>query len=78
MPITNAGIMDDFTNNSVSFKNKQKTMGETEADSTKNVEIMVPLKCLNNFWPLINCEINLILTCFANCVISDAINLTGY
>ena len=35
---------------------------------------MVPLKYLNNFWrilemPLINCEINLILTWSANCVI---------
>ena len=39
-----------------------------------NVEIMVPLKILSNFWrtlemPLINCEIELILTCSANCVI---------
>ena len=38
---------------------------------------MVPLKCLNNFWrnlqvPLINCEINLILTWSANCFIIDA------
>ena len=35
--------------------------------NTKNVEIIVPLKYLSNFWrtlemPLINCEINLILT----------------
>ena len=35
---------------------------------------MVPLKYLSNFWrmlemPLINCEINLILTWPANCVI---------
>ena len=34
---------------------------------------MVPLKCLNKFWrtlemPLINCEINLILTWSTNCV----------
>ena len=38
---------------------------------------MVPLKYLSNFWrtlgmPLINCEINLILTWSANCVISNA------
>ena len=43
-------------------------------DGTKGVEIMVPLKYLSNFWrtlemPLINCEINLILTWSANCVI---------
>ena len=35
---------------------------------------MVPLKYLSNFWrtremPLINCEVNLILLWFANCVI---------
>ena len=40
----------------------------------KNVEIMIPLKYLSNFWrtletPLINCEINLILTWSTNCVI---------
>ena len=38
---------------------------------------MVPLKYLSNFWrtlemPLINCEINLILTWCANCFIIDA------
>ena len=36
--------------------------------------LMVPLKHLSNFWrtleiPLINCEVNLILTWSANCVI---------
>ena len=40
----------------------------------KNAEIIVPLKYLSNFWrtlemPLINCEINLILTWSTNCVI---------
>ena len=48
--------------------------GQTVDDGTKNVEIMVPLKYLSNFWrtlemPLINCEINLILTWSTNCVI---------
>ena len=48
--------------------------GQTRDDGTKNVEIMVPLKYLGNFWrtlgmPLINCEINLILTWSTNCVI---------
>ena len=38
---------------------------------------MVSLKYLSNFWrtfemPLINCEIDLILTCSENCVISNA------
>ena len=38
---------------------------------------MVPLKYLNNFWrtlemPLINCEVNLILTWSASCVIANS------
>ena len=47
----------------------------------ENVEIMVPLKYLSNFWrtlemPLINCEVELILTWSSNCVIiyTDAAN----
>ena len=48
--------------------------GQTGDNGTKNVEIMVPLKYVSNFWstlemPLINCEINLILTWNASCVI---------
>ena len=51
-----------------------KMTGQTENDGTKSVEIMVPLKSLSNFWrtlemPLINCEINLILTWSGNYVI---------
>ena len=43
------------------------------------VEIMVPLKYLNSLWrtlemPLVNCEMNLILTCSANCVIVSTNN----
>ena len=46
---------------------KVKFTGQTGYNGTKNVEIMVPLKYLSNFWrtlemPLINCEVNLILT----------------
>ena len=48
--------------------------GQTGDDGTKNVEIMVPLSYLTVLWrilelPLINCEVNLILTWSANCVI---------
>ena len=48
--------------------------GQTENGGTKNVEIMVPLKYLSNFWrtldmPLINCKVNLILTWSRNRVI---------
>ena len=46
-----------------SFKFKAKITGRTGNNGTKDVEIMVPLKYLSNFWstlemPLINCEIS--------------------
>ena len=64
-------------NNSASFKFKIKIAGRTGNDGTKDVKIMMPLKYLSNFWrtlemPLIDCEINLILTWSANCFIIDA------
>ena len=51
--------------------------GQTGDNGTKEVEIIVPLKYLSNFWrnlkiPLIYCEINLILTWSANCVMAYA------
>ena len=54
---------------------KQKITGETADGGTKNVGNMVPLKYLSNSWgtlemPLINCEINLILTWCDKCVLS--------
>ena len=57
-----------------SFNFKAKFTGQTGDDGTKNVEIMVPLKYLSNFWrtlemPLINCEVNLILTWSLTCVL---------
>ena len=54
---------------------KQKITGQTNNNGRiDNVEIMVPLKYLSNFWrtletPLINCEVELILNWSANCVI---------
>ena len=51
--------------------------GVTHNNLTKNdVKIGVPLKCLSNFWrsldiPLINCEVELILIFFKNCVVID-------
>ena len=51
--------------------------GVTQNNLTKNdVKIVVPLKHLSNFWrslniPLINCEVELILTWFKNCVLID-------
>ena len=57
-----------------SFNLKVKITGRTGNDRTKYVEIMVPLKYLSNFWrtlemPLINCEVNLILTWSSTCVL---------
>ena len=66
-------------NTTDSFKFKAKITGQTGDDGTKDVEIMVPLKYLSNFWrtlemPLINCELNLILTWSSTCVIVSAGN----
>ena len=67
----------DFPGNSPPFKIKQKITGSTGNDGAKAVQIILPLKYSGNFWRtlemlLINCEIDLILTCTANCVISNA------
>ena len=57
------------------FDYKTSITGKLEDNNTeKEVEIIVPLKHLSNFWrtldmPLINCEINLILTWSENCVL---------
>ena len=58
----------DNLENSESFKFKIKITGKNPAvGNEKDVEIMVPLKYLSNFWrtlemPLINCEVNPNLT----------------
>ena len=63
---------------SESFKSKIKITGSTpNNDNEKDVEIMVPLKYLSNFWrtlemPLINCEVNLILTWPSTCFITNS------
>ena len=68
----------DDIEDSESFKSKIKITGKTpDDDNEKGVEIMVPLKYLSNFWrtlemPLINCKVNLILTCSSTCVITDS------
>ena len=68
----------DNVADSESFKSKIKITGNTPADgNTKDVEIIVPLKYLSNFWrtlemPLINCEVNLILTWSSTCVITNS------
>ena len=61
-------------NNTDSFKFKNRLTGQTNDDGIIHVQIMVPLKYLSSFWrtleiPLINCEIELLLTCSRNSVI---------
>ena len=75
--LDNNGNITDFSddnNNSASFKFKQKITGQTGNSSAKDVEIMVTLKYLNNFWrthemPLINCEVSLQSKWSRKCII---------
>ena len=64
--------------NSKSFGYKLNFISSvTNNNLTKNdVKIVIPLKHLSSFWknlniPLINCEVELILTWFKNCVLID-------
>ena len=65
--------------NSESFDYKASFMesGATLDNLTKNdVKVVAPLKHLSNFWrhldiPLINCDVELILSWFKNCVLID-------
>ena len=70
---------DDNIEDSESFKSKIKITGKTPNNNNneKDVEIMVPLKYLSNFWrtleiSLINREVNLILTWSSTCVITNS------
>ena len=75
--VNNNGDIVDFNgaNATDSFNFNAKITGQTDDDREINdVEIIVPLKYLRNFWrtlekPLINREVNLILTWSANYVI---------
>ena len=74
--VNNNGDIVDFNgaNATDSFNFKTKIISETVNSGRINIEIMVPLKYLSNFWrtlemPLINCEVNLISTWSENCVI---------
>ena len=63
---------------SESFRSKIKITAKTpDNDNEKDVEIMVPLKYLSNFWralemPLVKIEFNLILTWSSTCVITNS------
>ena len=83
--MTNAVAITNLTAayNSASFKLKQKITGKTAAWGTTNVEIMVPLKYLSNFWrtlemPLISYEINLILIWSEKCLLSNDTKATTF
>ena len=59
-----------------SIQNSKSFDYKTREKDEKDVEIVVSLKYLSNFWraldiPLINCEINLILTWSENCVLTS-------
>ena len=68
----------DNITQSESIKSKIKITGKTPATgNTKDVKIIAPLKYLSNFWrtleiPLINCEVNRILTWSSTCVITNS------
>ena len=73
--VNNDEIVNFVVNNLTdSFNLKVKMTDQTGDDETKDIEVMVPLKYLSDFWrtlemPLINWEINLTLTWSENCVI---------
>ena len=65
------------TTASKSFEYKTTIIESTSNNSRLNAEINVPLNYLSNFWssfnfPMINCEINLVLRNCAVCEISSA------
>ena len=72
----------DHITNSALFKCKSSIIGKAPNNNNDNntmkVETIMPLKHLINFWrsldmPLVNFEINLILECSKNCVLTDLI-----
>ena len=70
--------VDPLSTNSESFKYKTNILGKTpeDNDSLTNTKIVIPLKHFSNFWrvlsiPLINCEVQLILTWSKNYVLAD-------
>ena len=83
LAVNNVGDIVDFNgaNATDSFNFKTNITGQTAADNNNgniagrvDVEIMVLLKYLSNFWrtlemPLINCKVELSLACSAGCPI---------
>ena len=77
-------MSNDNLKDSESFKSKIKITGNTPANGNKkDIEIIVPLKYLSNFWrtlemPLINCEVILIFTWSSTCVITNSIGAGSF
>ena len=72
--VNNNGDIVDFNGTNATDSFNFKTGQTNNNGRIYNVEIMVPLKSLSNFWRalemrLINCEVNLILIWSTNCVI---------
>ena len=62
------------TSNANQENDENTQQGDTK--TKKNIEIVVPLELLSNFWrsldmPLINCKVHLTLTWSENCVLTD-------
>ena len=79
-PITNSELFKYKSSITGKTSNANQENGEnTKQGNTKikkNLEIVVPLKYLSNFWrtldmPLINCEVSLTLIWSENCVLTD-------
>ena len=69
--INNNGVISEVPDDpeSASLKYKQKITRQAGNDGTKDIQIMVPLKYLSNFWrtldmSLISCEINIFFNFF--------------
>ena len=67
-----------LSSNPESFKYKTSITGKIPEDNDllTNAKLVIPLKHLRNFWrslniPLINCEVELILTWSKNCALAD-------
>ena len=67
-----------LSSNPESFKYKTSITGKIPEDNDllTNAKLVIPLKHLRNFWtslniPLVNCEVELILTWSKNCVLAD-------
>ena len=68
------------TSNANQENDENTEQGNTK--TKKNLEIVVPLKYLTNFWrnldmPLINCEVSLTLTWSENCILTDITTQTA-